>query len=327
MPPRSALARFLVMPENRSALAACQELVLSLTSDESHAMPNPLYLHGTPGSGKSHLLQSLVMELAGHGIEVCQRSANDFAELNDGNDTLEAELTIVEDMQHLPMRAVPRMIGLIDERLRHGAAIVFSALHGPANLKHRGNPLPARLTSRLAAGLVVGLEPMQTSSRRLLLAVLAEQADLRVETAILEWLAEHLTGGGRQLDGAIRQLKSLQGLQAKPLRLADVRGHFRTQVESNAPTVPRIAEHVCGFYHVERRQMLSARRSRDVMLPRQVSMYLARHLTKQSLGQIGTYFGGRDHKTVQHACRKVEAAMKADAALFGAVRRLQAELA
>lgn len=324
--PRIVMARFLLLPENRSALAACQDLLLSLTADQRDATPNPLCLHGPPGSGKSLLLQTLAQELSGHGIEVCQRSANDFAMQEDDKDARQADLTIIEDMQHLPMRAVAAVIALIDERLRHGGAMIFSALHGPANLKHRGTALPVRLTSRLLAGLVVGLAPMQAPSRRTLLAAHAEQAGLRVLAEVLDWLAEHLTGGGRQLDGAIRQLKSLQGLQKNQLRLSDIRAHFRTQIEAHAPTVKRIAERVCGYYQVEPRQLLSARRAREIVLPRQVSMYLARQLTAQSLVQIGKYFGGRDHKTVQHACRKVEAAMRVDAVLSGAVRQLHAEL-
>jgi chromosomal replication initiator protein len=72
---------------------------------------------------------------------------------------------------------------------------------------------------------------------------------------------------------------------------------------------------------------MSARRSHDVLLPRQVSMYLARRLTTLSLVEIGDYFGGRDHKTVRHACNKVEAALKTDAALSSTVRQLHAELA
>jgi chromosomal replication initiator protein len=327
MPPRTALARFLLTPENRVALAACQDLLLSLTTDRRNETPNPLYLHGPPGSGKSHLLQTLADELAGHGIDVCRRSANDFALRDNDKVALEADLTIIEDMQHLPTRAVSMMVALIDERLRKSAAIIFSALHGPANLKHRGNALPARLTGRLAAGLVVALEPMQTPSRRRLLEALAEKTKLRVDAEILDWLAEHLTGGGRQLEGAVRQLRSLQGLQTKPLRRADILAHFRMQIEANTPSVKRIAEHVCDYYQVKPRQLLSARRTRDVMLPRQVSMYLARQLTTHSLVQIGRFFGGRDHKTVQHAVRKVEAAMQADAVLFGTVRQLHAELA
>jgi chromosomal replication initiator protein len=73
--------------------------------------------------------------------------------------------------------------------------------------------------------------------------------------------------------------------------------------------------------------MLSAQRSRDVMLPRQVSMYLARQLTDLSFEKIGQYFGGRDHKTVQHACKKVDSLMKSDVELRGVVKQMHAELA
>jgi len=150
---------------------------------------------------------------------------------------------------------------------------------------------------------------------------------LSVAPDILDWLAGQLIGGGRQLEGAIRQLKTLQRLQSKPLRVAEVRAHFLTQIEAQAPTVKRIAEHVSGYFHIAPRLLPSAGRSRDLLLPRQVSMYLARELTSLSLQKIGKFFGGRDHKTVWHACKKIVAAMKVDAALSGAVRRMQAELA
>ena len=105
--------------------------------------------------------------------------------------------------------------------------MVFTAASGPNRLTHRGTKFPARLTSRLACGLVVSLAPLQASSRRMVLKLLAQKAELKATPEVLDWLAEHLTGGGRQLDGAIRQLKALQRLQAKPLRLADIRAHFR----------------------------------------------------------------------------------------------------
>jgi len=83
---------------------------------------------------------------------------------------------------------------------------------------------------------------------------------------------------------------------------------------------------VGGHFRVEPRQLFSSRRSRDVLLPRQVGMYLARRLTRLSLEQIGAYFGGRDHSTVRHACRKVEQALASDTVLSGTIRQLQAGL-
>lgn len=322
-----SMTRFLATPENRSALAAIQDALLSLTAHGDESLPNPLYLHGPSGSGKTFLLQALSAELASAGIETCAMSANDFADTHDLNNARTAELLIVEDLQHLPKRYVDNLIQLIDERKRRVLSMIFTAVQGPSQLQHRGSPLPHRLTNRLAGGLTVALEPMQAPSRRRLLKSLAEQTKLNLAPSILDWLATNLTGGGRQLEGAIRQLKTLQRLQPKPLRLADIGAHFQAQIDATAPTVKRIAEHVSGFYLVEPKHLVSARRSHEVLLPRQVSMYLARQLTSLSLEKIGKFFGGRDHKTVQHACKKVEEAMKSDAALSGAVRKMHAELA
>lgn len=327
MPTRSVSARCLTMPENRAAILAVQNVHAFLMQENREPLPNPLYLHGPTGTGKSCLVQSLANELRKHGIESCELSANDLAESSDFPDVHQADLLIVEDLQHLPARCANVLVHWIDDRTLHGQPIIFTATMGPGRLKPRGVALPSRLTSRLASGLVVALEPMQAPSRRKLLKMLADEAKVTIAAAILDWLAEHLTGGGRQLVGAIRQIKALQRLQAKPLQIDELEAHFRTQLEAAKPTVKRIAEHVSGYYHVKPKQILSARRSREVVLPRHVSMYLARQLTNLSFEKIGKYFGGRDHKTVQHACKKVDTLMKSDAELSGAIRQIHAELA
>lgn len=330
MPNRSVLARFLTTPENRSAWSAIQELLHAFTHPSADQSANPLFLHGPAGTGKTRLVNVLVDELREQDFRVCTLSANDFAAAESFQvppEARQADLLVVEDLQHLPTRYAESLVQILDDRRGRERPTVFTALTGPSHLSHRGSRFPPRLTTRLAAGLVVALEPLQAPSRRRLLDLLAEAAPLPIDAAILDWLAEHLTGGGRQLEGAIRQLQTLQRLHRKPLRLEDIRGHFRTQIEATAPTVERIAEHVGACYQVQPKQMRSAQRSREVMLPRQVSMYLARQLTNLSLQQIGQYFGGRDHKTVQHACKKVAAAIKSDRALSGVVRRMHAELA
>src|SRR5207302_9774107 len=102
--------------------------------------------------------------------------------------------------------------------------------------------------------------------------------------------------------------------------------HFRDDAEARRPTVERIAQRVGRYFRVTPDVLQSRRRRRDALLPRQVGMYLARQLTGLSLHQIGAYFGGRDHSTVLHACRKVEQALARDINLSGAVRRLHADL-
>jgi chromosomal replication initiator protein len=111
------------------------------------------------------------------------------------------------------------------------------------------------------------------------------------------------------------------------LTLDSVREQFQVQVEAGKPTVERIVRRVSDYYRVEPRQLKSARRQRRLMLPRQISMYLARQLTPLSLQQIGACFGGRDHSTVLYAYRKVEEAMRRDVALSSAVQQIHAELA
>src|SRR5262249_37843500 len=122
-------------------------------------------------------------------------------------------------------------------------------------------------------------------------------------------------------------LEALVRLHDRAPDLASVAAHFQAEAEFARPTVERIAERVGSYFRVDPRQMQSRRRLRSALLLRQVGMYLARQLTPLSLAQIGAYFGGRDHTTVLHACRKVEQALSSDAALSGAVRQLQADLA
>jgi chromosomal replication initiator protein len=146
--------------------------------------------------------------------------------------------------------------------------------------------LPARLVSRLGCGLVVGLRPLQLSSRLALLQDKAQRRQLAVGPKILAWLAENL-GSGRQLEGGLVQLQSLARLHDRPLNLSTVAEHFRELVQSNRLTVEHIAQRVGSYFRIEPRHLQSRRRYQNVLLPRQIGMYLARQLTDLSLGEIG----------------------------------------
>ncbi len=330
-PPPLTFARFVGAPENRSALAAVQQVAEYLGSRSTGRLPNPLLLHGPAGVGKTHLAAALVTDVTRRrpGVAVSVLPAGDFAGLLDSpeaDDLLEtlrqSDLLIVEDLQHLAARAAETFVQIMDFLHARQVPMVFTALAGPRHLDN----LPGRLASRLVGGLVVGLEPLAAPGRRALLEQRAQQRQLAVRPEVLDWLAEHLTGGGRQLEGAVAHLEALTRLHHRPPDLELVRESFREQVEAGRPTVERIVQRVGGYFRVEPRQLQSRRRSRQVLLPRQVGMYLARRLTGLSLEQIGAYFGGRDHSTVLHACRKVERALETDAVLSGAVRQLHADL-
>lgn len=344
--PRPALtfARFVAVPENRPAWLAVQDVVACIASSRQRRRHNPLLLHGPSGTGKTHLVQALIADVTRRcpDLVVQQLAALDLVRPAEptlfGSDepatrpevaeaARQGDLLIVEDLQHLPLYAAATLTGLLDYLVARDRQIVLTASAGPQQLEHRGQRFPARLANRLAAGLVVAMEPLGPKSRLALLQDKAQRRQLAVPSDVLAWLALHLVSGGRQLEGAIGQLETLARVQPGPLSLETVAAHFHEQAEAGRVTVQRIAEHVGGYFQVELRQLQSRRRYRNVLVPRQVGMYLARQLTELSLEQIGAYFGGRDHSTVLHACRKVEEALEHDAALSGAVRQIHAGLA
>jgi chromosomal replication initiator protein len=171
----------------------------------------------------------------------------------------------------------------------------------------------------------VAIEPLSAAGRLAFLCDQAQRRQLAVAHEVLAWLARHLVGG-RQLQGALTRLEALVKAASRPLDVATVAKHFEQDADATRPTLERIARQVSSHFRVDARQLKSQRRAHHVLLPRQVSMYLARKLTDLSLDEIGTYFGGRDHSTVLHACRKVEQAVNRDIVLHGTVRQLRADL-
>jgi chromosomal replication initiator protein len=333
------LSRWVSTPENRSAFVAVKRVADCVCSDRLRRQTNPLFLHGPSGTGKTHLISSLVANVTKQAVvrtvrvigadelNLALRALGNDSQEEDAQEVIrsieDCDLAIVEDVQHLSSKAAATLVGLADQRLSRQAQMVFTASVGPGQL----DKLPSRLMSRLAAGLVVGLMPFSPASRLGFLTDRAHRRQLAVGQDVLAWLARHTPGSGRQLEAAIVRLESFIRLQGRSPDLAAVIAYFQTEAETSRPTVDRIARRVGTYFHMPIRDLQSRRRSRSALLPRQIGMYLARRLTPLSLEQIGVYFGGRDHSTVLHACRKVEKQLTCDATLSGAVRRLHADLA
>ncbi len=337
-------AHFAATAENRSALIAAREVAETIIADQPLA-GNPLLLHGPTGTGKTHLVAALaeLVVQARPDLMVTRLASSEFTATRFGcRETVDAsvptvdqpallpqarelDLLIVEDLQHLHASVVGPFTELVDGFLVRGQPLICTADVGLQRLRDLHPRFTHRLISRLAGGVVVGMQVLSRSSRE---AFLRERCrHLRISDETLRWLARHLTGGMRQLLGIAHRLNLLQ--QAGESLDQETIAEQLQQPESveAAVTVEAITDQVSGYFRVEVEQLRSQHRWQQVVVPRQISMYLARRCTGLSLEQIGAYFGGRDHTTVLHACRKVENALDKDVALSRAVRQLHAQLA
>jgi len=299
-------ARFVPLPENRSALLAIRRLAAA-----RRCPFHPLLLHGPPGTGKSHLADALHEHMAEsrscHRIDAADWASDALAEVR------RCDLLIVEDVQHLRQRAEDEFAGVLDYRLSRGQATLITASCGPAHLH-----LPGRLNNRLAGGLVVGLEALGRQSRRRFLARELKRRRMPFEAATVKWLADRTPGSGRQLLAAANRLQALSARATLPV----VQDAFRAEATAGAPTLEGITQRVSLMFRVKPRQVRGQERTPQLLWPRQLCMYLARQLTPLSLGQIGKYYE-RDQSTVRHACQKVAQALTRDAELSGLLRQLQ----
>ncbi len=328
--------RLLSVPEQRAARVALESLAPRslLPRAESSAAGSLIFLHGPAGCGKTHLVNWLLNQLPRSGASILildadanfksERSTRGGAKAVEIDD--EPDLLIVENLQFLAPSSVETFIGRLDSRHAHDLPTVVTASAGPRHLQFRGKPFPARLTSRLAAGLVVAVAAPQLESRRIVLDVLLRDAKLSVPENVVAHLAKH-GRGLRSLAGAVSQLELLSRLEPGPLKAGPLLDHFQKQSVPEPTSVERIVQRVAGYFQVAAKDVRSRSRRRGFVVPRHISMYLARQLTSLSLQQIGAYFGGCDHATVLHACRKMELTLEADPQLGGTIRQLHDDLA
>jgi chromosomal replication initiator protein len=308
-------SRFVPLPENRAARLAVRRFARGFARG-----PGLLTLHGPPGTGKSHLLTTLVAAVT--------RAAPDRTALTlpaadepDWPAARACDLLLVEDLHHLSAAGGEALTGLLDFRLARRRPAVCTATAGPGQLPK----LPLRLRSRLAGGLVVGLEPLSAASRRHLLDRLAVERKLAVRPEVLDWLSTR-PGSARQLLGGLARLEQVSRGRASPPDLGTVR-NLLAEPEPAGDVLGKLVGLVGQHFRLDPKVVRGASRRRQALWARQVAMFLAREAIGLPLAAIGEYFGGRDHSTVLHACRKVERVRAADGDVAAILRRLRAEAA
>ncbi|MBI2823366.1 MAG: AAA family ATPase [Planctomycetia bacterium] len=294
---------------------------------------NPLVLYGPPGIGKSHVARAIVERFAAtDGARVAvSMTGREFASgyaaavashtVPEWRDPIRAaSLLVIDDIDVLGEKLVAQVefLHTMDAVIDGGGQVVATM---------RGRATPSRLlpqvASRLSAGITIGLAFPGPAARLALLRRFVKTRDVRIEDAALRLLAEELVVSTPELSGAVYELQASHS-RAGAIDVAAVAGFLKTRPVGGRTTLHDIAVETARHYALSVSVLRSASRRQGVALARGVAVYLARQLTGKSLSSIGRYFGGRDHSTVLHACRKTEELMAHDATLRNSVLQLQA---
>ncbi|MGN6516781.1 MAG: chromosomal replication initiator protein DnaA [Rhizomicrobium sp.] len=307
---------FVPGPANEFAFRAAKALAAGENDEISL-----LYVHGGFGYGKSHLLNAIALEAKKRGKRALFLGAEDFMRqflgalnrketLGFKEELRAADMLLIDDLQHLcrSTYTVSEFLHTLNAFHDLRRKLVIAADKLPASIEN----LSADVRSRLAGGLVIARDRPDRETRLAILksraAEFARARNLNVSDDVLEHIADNEEHSPRDLVGAFTKVATYADLTRQPLTLEAAR-HILGQatVAAKKTSIEDIQRKTAEFYKLELRDFQSPQRSRRVARPRQVAMFLARELTMRSLPEIGKRFGGRDHTTVLHACRRIAA--------------------
>ena len=326
--PGQTFETFVVGPSNQLAHAA-----MSRVADAAPGAAisfNPLFVHAGSGLGKTHLLSAVAHRIRERRPDrkvmflTAERFMINFVMALRQRDTLAfkdqfaaIDVLLIDDFQFLQGKTMQQEFcnafnSLVDSRRQ----VIVAADVPPAQL----DAIDQRMRSRLMGGLVVDIELPDLDTRRRILRSRYEtmqkrDASVMIPDEVLEFIANRITGTGRELEGALNRIAAYQQFNnaAVTLDLASlVLRDMQASPDGSRIKIDDILKIVGRHFNVGRTDLLSPRRARSVVVPRQIGMYLAKKMTARSLPEIGRRFGGRDHSTVLHAVRKIEDQIKTD---------------
>jgi len=336
--PKLTFEQFVIGDCNRLAHAAA----LTVAEQPGHAY-NPLFICGPPGVGKSHLLSAIAnlakLHNPGIGVRITSGEAftNDFLTALSSGSTeqfkarfRQVDILLLDDVQFLERKTKTEEEFFHTFNALHeaGRQVVLTSDRPPTDLR----ALEERLRQRFQAGLVADIAPPDYATRVTILHKLALSEKLELGSdAILPVIAARITDNVRDLEGALIRIVAYASLTLRPLT-ADLASEVldglypSSMRRTSAPSLAEIQHAACTQFGITPQELVSSSRTRRVLWPRQVAMYLARELTTESLPAIGRSFG-RDHTTVLNACRRAEQQIASDAQRGRAVEKLRASLA
>ena len=337
--PRLTFDSFVTGASNRLAYAAAKQVAESLM--DRPLRYNPLYMHANVGLGKTHLQHAIAWEVKRRFPSArvlyltAERFRYRFVEAIRSQRAMpfkeairNIDILLIDDMEFLQgERTEQEFDHTLNALLDSGRQVVVASANAPSQLEG----LDPRMRSRLAGGLVTELGALDYDLRRHILERRAQEkqaADptFQLPREVIDFLADKLNESARELDGAITRLYAACHLTGTPITIASAEHIIRDLMRGMEPKrikIDDILKLVSKHYGVSRNDILSQRRHRSVVRPRQIAMYLAKQLTSRSLPEIGRRIGGRDHTTVLHAVRKIGGELDKDLRLKDEIDELK----
>lgn len=319
--PNFTFETFVEGKSNQLARAASRQV-----SENPGGAYNPLFLYGGVGLGKTHLMHAVGNALAGRRenarvvylhserfvadmVKALQLNAiNDFKRFYRSVDAL-----LIDDIQFFAgkERSQEEFFHTFNALLEGGQQMILTSDRYPKEI----NGVEERLKSRFGWGLTVAIEPPELETRVAILMKKADQAKVDLPHDAAFFIGQKIRSNVRELEGALKKVIADSHFMGKPITQDFIRESLKDllALQDKQVGVDNIQRTVAEYYKIKVADLLSKRRSRSVARPRQVAMALAKELTNHSLPEIGDAFGGRDHTTVLHACRKVKALQEENA--------------
>lgn len=345
--PRYTLENFVVGPGTRLAHAACSAVAM-----QPGGKYNPLFIYGGVGLGKTHLLQA-----TGNAI---LRSMPHAAVLYTTSEEFTNQL--IEAIQHQRMEQFNRRYRSVDvliiddiqfiankDRTQEVFFHTFNTLYGDQKQVILSSDRPPkdltllqdRLRSRFEHGMIADVQPPDYETRFAILTEKAQQYEIFLDRSVLEFIATNVTESVRELEGILMQAVAQYELEHRPATVESIAEILRKlHREPQPPEVPvgflppaarastmeDILQKVSHYYSISPQEILGSSRVREVLMPRQVAMYLGRKVLKLSFVRLGEIFSGRDHTTAMHAVEKIASLLQQDSQLVHEVRTLEREI-
>jgi chromosomal replication initiator protein len=333
--PRYTFENFIKGDSNQLARAAA----MAVANNPGGTSFNPLVIYGGTGLGKTHLMHALANHAvaAGKAKRVVYASSEkftvDFVEAIQTDKVTEfsnfyrsMDLLVIDDIQFFAgkEKTQDNFFHTFNTLYQLGKQIVLSSDVPPKELKG----LDERLISRFQCGLTADIQPPDLETRIAILQKKSEENSLELPQEVLEFIAANVTKNIRELEGCLISLLARASLENREINIDLARDVLRVVVnEVRTPiTIEQIQRTVCEFFDIPEDLLRAKTRKQEVVIARQVAMYLAKDLTNASLKTIGLHFGGRDHSTVIHGYQAVEDRTKTDTQFRQNIEHLKRKL-